>query len=73
MRAVLLGAASQRVEVVVLEWFGTKWMLEVVEEWRRKERGGVLGFAEYGVVLFVSSKYSTTLSVVPTLWYRYFY
>ncbi|KAH0809948.1 hypothetical protein GEV33_012846 [Tenebrio molitor] len=56
MRAVLLGAASQRVEIVVLEWFGTKWMLEVVEEWRRKERGGVLGFAEYGVVLFVSSK-----------------
>ncbi|KAJ8922824.1 hypothetical protein NQ315_007859, partial [Exocentrus adspersus] len=52
----LLGAASQRVEILFLEWFGTSWVQDLVREWKRKERGALFGMAEYGVILYVASK-----------------
>ncbi|KAI4463480.1 transient receptor potential channel [Holotrichia oblita] len=52
---MLLGAASQRVEILVLEWFGTESVQEMVREWKRKERGAGPGLAECGVILYVAS------------------
>lgn len=52
---LLLGAASQRVEILVLEWFGTDWVQEIVTEWKRKERGALFGIAECGVIIYVAS------------------
>ncbi|XP_050498132.1 transient receptor potential protein-like isoform X2 [Diabrotica virgifera virgifera] len=51
----LLGAASQRVEILFLEWFGTDWVQDIVKEWKRKERGAFFGIAECGVILYVVS------------------
>lgn len=53
---VLLGAASQRVEILFLEWFGTTWVQDMVQEWKRKERGALFGIAECGVIVYVISK-----------------
>ncbi|KAF7285045.1 hypothetical protein GWI33_012350 [Rhynchophorus ferrugineus] len=51
----LLGAASQRVEIVVLEYLGSKYVQDMVDEWQRKERGALFGLAECGVILYVVS------------------
>lgn len=53
---MLLGAASQRVEILVLELLGTEWVQDMVREWKRKERGALFGLAEYGVIIYVISK-----------------
>lgn len=53
---MLLGAASQRVEILLLEWFGPDWVQEVLREWKRKERGAGPGLGEWGVILYVLSK-----------------
>ncbi|VEN35005.1 unnamed protein product, partial [Callosobruchus maculatus] len=52
---MLLGAASQRIEILALEWFGTDWVQDIVKEWKRKERGALFGIAECGVILYVIS------------------
>ncbi|ENN83024.1 hypothetical protein YQE_00613, partial [Dendroctonus ponderosae] len=52
---MLLGAASQRVEILVLELLGTDWVQDMVKEWKRKERGALFGLAEYGVIIYVIS------------------
>ncbi|KAJ3658093.1 hypothetical protein Zmor_009853 [Zophobas morio] len=52
---ILLGAASQRLELIIFDWIGTEWMQAVVEKWQSEERGIGLGLAEWGVVIFVSS------------------
>lgn len=52
---MLLGGASQRVEVLALEWFGNEWMREIVAEWKRKERGAGPGLFECGVILYMIS------------------
>uniref|UniRef100_A0A146KZM0 Transient receptor potential protein n=6 Tax=Lygus hesperus TaxID=30085 RepID=A0A146KZM0_LYGHE len=52
---MLLGAASQRVETLALEWFGTEWMRELVKEWQRRERGSIPGLVESMIILFVIS------------------
>lgn len=39
----LLGAASQRVEFLLLEWFGTPWIHALLEEWKKHERGALPG------------------------------
>ncbi|CAH0560770.1 unnamed protein product [Brassicogethes aeneus] len=51
----LLGAASQRIEILALELFGTDWVQDMVKEWQRKERGAFFGIAECGVILYVIS------------------
>lgn len=52
---VLLGAASQRVEIIFMELWGNKWLNEIVAEWKRKERGAGPGMAECGVVIYMIS------------------
>lgn len=53
---MLLGFASQRAELKLLEWIGSDWTNSLLKEWKEKERGASPGFAEYGVILYVISK-----------------
>lgn len=53
---VLLGMASQRVEYLLIELFGNEWMREILADWKKRERGCILGFVETGVVIYVISK-----------------
>ncbi|XP_017784473.1 PREDICTED: transient receptor potential protein-like [Nicrophorus vespilloides] len=62
---MLLGAASQRVEVLAIQMFGNEWMQEMVAEWRRKERGAGPGIAECGVILYMIS---LIWAEIRTLW-----
>ncbi|XP_065082412.1 transient receptor potential protein-like [Ochlerotatus camptorhynchus] len=52
---MLLGAASQRVEYLAIEWFGPDWLQEILTEWKRKERGSLPGMAECLVIIYVIS------------------
>lgn len=52
--AVLLGCASQRVEILLFELFAPESWWEMVKEWKRKERGATPGIAECGVTLYVA-------------------
>jgi len=54
---VLLGLASQRVEYLLIEWFGPPWLQEILEEWKRRERGSLPGIVEFAVIIYVFSKY----------------
>ncbi|XP_057378042.1 transient receptor potential protein-like [Daphnia carinata] len=49
----LLGLASQRVEYVLIEWFGTDWMQEILEDWKRRERGSIPGPIELFIMLYI--------------------
>ncbi|XP_075234535.1 transient receptor potential [Lycorma delicatula] len=51
----LLGAASQRLEYLLIEWFGPKWLKEIIMERRRKERGSIPGLVESCVIMYVFS------------------
>ncbi|KAK7864196.1 hypothetical protein R5R35_004107 [Gryllus longicercus] len=51
----LLAAASQRVEVLLLEWMGARWMRRLLEEWHRKERGSLPGPVEFCVMGYILS------------------
>lgn len=54
--SVLLGAASQRIEYLALEFIGTPWLLEVLEDWKRHERGSFPGPTECSIILYIVSK-----------------
>ncbi|XP_058806874.1 transient receptor potential protein isoform X4 [Phymastichus coffea] len=62
---VLLGAASQRIEYLAIELFGTEWMREVLAGWKRRERGCLPGLVESGVVIYVIS---IVVGEVRSLW-----
>ncbi|KAG5869514.1 hypothetical protein JTB14_035111 [Gonioctena quinquepunctata] len=62
---MLLGAASQRIEILALEWLGTEWVQNIVREWKRKERGALFGIAECGVIFYVIS---LIWSEIRSLW-----
>ncbi|EFX85740.1 hypothetical protein DAPPUDRAFT_309057 [Daphnia pulex] len=49
----LLGLASQRVEYLLIEWFGTEWMQEIMEDWKRRERGSIPGPIELFIMLYI--------------------
>ncbi|CAG7720431.1 unnamed protein product [Allacma fusca] len=49
----LLAAASQRLEFVVLEFFGNAWIHQLLQEWQLKERGGLPGLVESAIVLYI--------------------
>jgi transient receptor potential cation channel subfamily C len=53
---VLLSLASQRVEFLVIEWFGTPWMMPILENWKRQERGSLPRPTEYCIIFYVISK-----------------
>lgn len=54
---VLLGMASQRVEYLAIELFGTAWMREILAGWKKHERGSIPGFVESGVIIYIISEY----------------
>lgn len=47
--------ASQRIEYLLIELFGNKWMREILADWKRRERGCIPGFVETGVIIYVIS------------------
>lgn len=53
----LLGLSSQRIEISVMEWIDGEWATALLTEWKKKERGAQLSFTEYGVTLYVISKF----------------
>lgn len=53
---MLLGAASQRIEYLALEFIGTPWMLEILEDWKRHERGALPGPIEFSIIFYIISK-----------------
>lgn len=55
---VLLGAASQRIEYLALEFIGTPWMMEILADWKRHERGAFPGPTECCIMLYIFSKYT---------------
>lgn len=56
---VLLGAASQRIEYLALEFIGTyggvPWMLDILHDWKTHERGSIPGPTECCIMLFIIS------------------
>lgn len=52
---VLLGAASQRIEYLALEFIGTPWLLEILEDWKKHERGAIPGPTEFCIMIFIIS------------------
>ncbi|XP_059621283.1 transient receptor potential protein [Phlebotomus argentipes] len=52
---LLLGLASQRVEYLILELIGTPWLLSLLDEWKKHERGAAPGFIECFVILYIIS------------------
>lgn len=53
---VLLGAASQRIEYLALEFIGTPWLLEVLADWKKHERGALPGPTESSIMFYIISK-----------------
>ncbi|XP_014488485.1 PREDICTED: transient receptor potential protein-like isoform X2 [Dinoponera quadriceps] len=62
---MLLGMASQRIEYLLIEVFGNKWMREILAGWKKRERGCVPGFVETGVVIYVIS---LIIGEIKSLW-----
>ncbi|XP_034937713.1 transient receptor potential protein [Chelonus insularis] len=62
---MLLGMASQRIEYLVIELFGNAWMREILEGWKKRERGCIPGFVESGVIIYVISLISAE---IRSLW-----
>lgn len=51
----MLGAASQRVEFLLLEWFGNPWIHSLLDEWKKHERGALPGIAEAACMIYIVS------------------
>ena len=58
----LLAAASQRLEFVLLEWFGNEWVQEILQEWQRRERGALPGLVESAIVIYIFGRNETIFS-----------
>ncbi|XP_031631635.1 transient receptor potential protein [Contarinia nasturtii] len=52
---LLLGAASQRIEYLALEFIGTNWSLDILEDWREHERGAIPGPTDSCIIIFIIS------------------
>jgi transient receptor potential cation channel subfamily C len=53
----MLGAASQRIEFLLLEWFGNAWIQELLADWKRRERGSLPGIVETGLIFYICSTF----------------
>uniref|UniRef100_A0A1A9VFI0 Transient receptor ion channel domain-containing protein n=1 Tax=Glossina austeni TaxID=7395 RepID=A0A1A9VFI0_GLOAU len=51
----LLGAASLRVVQLTFELLAFPWMLAMLEDWRKHERGSLPGPIELGIITYISS------------------
>lgn len=54
---VLLGAASQRIEYLALEFIGLPWMLEILDDWKKHERGSIPGPTELSIMFYIISRW----------------
>lgn len=54
---VLLGAASLRIVQIMFELIAFPWMLAMLEDWRKHERGSLPGPIELGIIMYISSEY----------------
>ncbi|XP_069993732.1 transient receptor potential protein [Penaeus vannamei] len=52
---MLLALASQRIEYLLIEWFGNAWLRSVLEDWKIRERGSLPGLVEVCIVMYVGS------------------
>ncbi|XP_067619086.1 transient receptor potential protein isoform X2 [Eurosta solidaginis] len=52
---MLLGAASLRVVDLTFELLGFPWMLAMLEDWRKHERGSLPGPIELGIITYITS------------------
>ncbi|XP_075147986.1 transient receptor potential [Haematobia irritans] len=52
---MLLGAASLRIVQITFELLAFPWMLEMLEDWRKHERGSLPGPIELGVIMYIGS------------------
>ncbi|XP_073815667.1 transient receptor potential isoform X3 [Musca autumnalis] len=52
---MLLGAASLRIVQIMFELIGFPWMLAMLEDWRKHERGSLPGPIELGIIMYISS------------------
>uniref|UniRef100_A0A034VMJ6 Transient receptor potential protein n=2 Tax=Bactrocera TaxID=47832 RepID=A0A034VMJ6_BACDO len=52
---MLLGAASLRVVQLSFELLGFPWMLAMLEDWRKHERGSLPGPIELGIITYIAS------------------
>lgn len=56
---MLLGAASQRIEYLALEfigtWYNVPWMLDILNDWKTHERGAIPGPTECCIIIFIIS------------------
>ncbi|KAK2716108.1 transient receptor potential protein-like [Artemia franciscana] len=61
----LLAMASQRLEYVLIEWFGPEWIKEMMYEWQRKERGSLPGPVECLIIFWV---FGLIWAEIKSLW-----
>ncbi|KNC32158.1 Transient receptor potential protein [Lucilia cuprina] len=52
---MLLGAASLRVVQITFELLAFPWMIEMLEDWRKHERGSLPGPIELGIITYIAS------------------
>ncbi|KAM7361813.1 transient receptor potential protein-like isoform 1-T4 [Cochliomyia hominivorax] len=52
---MLLGAASLRVVQITFELLAFPWMIEMLQDWRKHERGSLPGPIELGIITYISS------------------
>nr|CAB02410.1 Trp protein [Calliphora vicina] len=52
---MLLGAASLRVVQITFELLAFPWMIEMLDDWRKHERGSLPGPIELGIITYISS------------------
>lgn len=55
--SALLALASQRADIIFLEWSGIEWFKDLVEHWKDHERGALPGIIEMMVVVYIASKF----------------
>ncbi|XP_037793862.1 transient receptor potential protein-like [Penaeus monodon] len=52
---MLLALASQRIEYLLIEWFGNAWLRSLLDDWKIRERGSLPGIVEVCIVMYVGS------------------
>ncbi|KAM7359756.1 transient receptor potential protein-like isoform 2-T2 [Cochliomyia hominivorax] len=52
---MLLGAASLRVVQITFELLAFPWMIEMLQDWRKHERGSLPGPIELGIITYIAS------------------
>lgn len=67
---MLLGAASQRIEYLALEFIGTPWLLEILADWKKHERGALPGPTECGIMFYIISKTIEQTSNLSSIQWR---